>query len=70
MTETPRFEQDRLRDHELRRLFFEFVYQAHEPKHVTCVFVERDESRFAPVVERGQLIDFRGAEFGNTPEKP
>jgi hypothetical protein len=62
----PRAYQDR----EFRGLFVKFVLQAHEPEHVTRVFVERDESHFASVVEVGQLIDLRGAELGNACKKP
>ncbi len=62
-------EQRTYQDRELRRLFFEFVNQAHEPQHVTCVFVKHDESYFVPVIQLCQLIDFRGGELGNTPEK-
>ena len=66
MTLEPRAHQDR----EFRGFFVELVLQAHEPEHVTRIFVERDERHFVPVVEMGELIDLRGAELGNVRKKP
>ena len=66
VTLEPRAYQDR----EFRGLFVELVLQAHEPEHMTRVFVERDESHFVLVVEMGELIDLRGAELANARKKP
>ena len=50
-------------------LFVELVLQAHEPKHLTRVFVQRDESHFVSVVEMAELINLLGAQLGNVREK-
>jgi len=54
----------------LRGLFVEFVLQADEPEQAAGVVVERDESHFVAMVELFELLDFRGAEFGDMGKKP
>jgi len=57
-------------DREFRGLFVELVFQAHEPRHLPLVFVERDESHFMAVVEMAELIHLLRAELANIRKKP
>jgi len=52
-------------DREFGGLFVEFVLQAHQPKHVTSIFVDRDENHLVPVIEMGELVDLRSAQLGD-----